>query len=99
MTAKLALVPRHQPEPEEGTRPIQTVYYEDIRGRHPVKITRSRWALNAVPNCVKRMQLNEYGATLAEVYDTETGELHAVIRHTMDREIKILFQREVKEGM
>ena len=87
-------------EPAEDTgRHIATTYYEDKHGRKPIKITRSRYANNAVPNAIKHMQTNEYAAVLCEVHDLRTGELHAVITHSVAAEIRILFKRPVHEGM
>jgi hypothetical protein len=84
---------------EEMARPIQTVYYADTRAQQVLKIVRSKWANNAVPNTVKHLQLNAYGAQLAEVSDLRDSALHAVIRHSVAGEIKILFKRDVHEGM
>jgi hypothetical protein len=41
-------------------RHIITTYYADKQARQVLKVTRSRYANNAVPNCVKHMQSNEY---------------------------------------
>lgn len=77
-------------------RPIRTVFYQ---GKKEVRVNRSTWANNAVPNAVRHMQTNEYAATHCEVFDSTNGELHAVIRRSMSGDIEILFKREVKEGM
>jgi hypothetical protein len=87
-------------EPSEDTgRHIATTFYEDKHGRKVIKVTRSRYANNAVPNAVRHMQANEYFAVLCEVHDLRTGELHAVITHSVAAEIRILFKRPVREGM
>jgi hypothetical protein len=78
---------------------IQTTYYAEKSARTVVKITRGRYANNAVPNTIKHMQTNNYAAALAEIVDLRTGELHAVITHSVAAEIKILFKRIVREGM
>lgn len=76
--------------------PIKTVYYL----KHTVqRINHAAHANSAVPRCVGHMQLNRYSATTAEVFDTTTGELHAVITRSIDGTIRIVFKREVKEGM
>lgn len=78
----------------ESMRPIFTVYYS---GTKAVKINRSKYANKAVPRCVEHMQFNTYGADVAEVYDAFTGESHATLRRSVDGNIRIIFQREVKE--
>lgn len=74
-------------------RTIQTTYYFN---KMVVKNTASLHANNAVPNCVKHLQTNDYEANVAEVYDSETGELHAVITRRVNGSIVIIFKREVK---
>lgn len=81
---------------ESPKRPIKTVYYF---GSRAVKITRAKHANSAVPRCVDHLQLNHYNATLAEVYDDVNAELHAVVTRSVKGTIKIVFKREVKEGM
>lgn len=70
---------------------IQTMYY---RGKQEIKINRAKHANSAVLRAVDHMQLNSYGATVAEVYDTETAELHAVITHNVAGRISIVFRRD-----
>lgn len=70
---------------------IKTVYYR--RGEDP-KITRSGNANRAVANCVLHMQINQYGSHLAEVYDDETGELHAQIKRSVTGAIHIVYSRD-----
>jgi hypothetical protein len=77
--------------------PIHTHYFTHAGGR-AVRINRAGSALRAVPLCVEHMQLNHYEATVAEVFDTRGGVLHAVIRRTVEGNIRIVFKREVKEG-
>ena len=79
-----------------ATRTIQTTYYHNKR---VVKNTNSATAYNAVPNCIRHMQVNEYQATLAEVYDTENGVLHAVITRSVKGTITIVFKREVQKDI
>jgi hypothetical protein len=81
---------------DSQSRPIQTSYFfrSDL-----VKTNNAKHANSAVLRCVDHMQLNHYGATSAEVFDNQTGELHAVVARSMDSKITILFKREVKEGM
>lgn len=78
-------------------RSIKTVYY---LGRSVVKINRAAHDNSAVLRCIDHMQLNDYAATSAEVFDENTGTLHAVIRRVMNTNtIVIAFKREVKRGM
>lgn len=86
---------KHRKTLNRVERSIRTIYYQ---GKRIVKITRSRYAFTAVPRCISHMQVNEYSATLAEVFDLTNGDLHAVIRRYMSGEIRIIFKREVKEG-
>lgn len=78
-------------------RTIQTTY---MLHKQLVKTTQAVHANTAVTNCVNHMQLNHYGATVAEVFDSQSGVLHAVICRKMDGSgIEIVFKRVVKEGM
>lgn len=70
---------------------IKTVYHR--RGEDP-KVNRSKDANRAVAQCVRHMMINHYGSHLAEVYDAETGELHAQIKRSVDGSLKIVFQRD-----
>jgi hypothetical protein len=82
---------------DRNLRSIRTVYYQR---NLVVKTTASKFANNAVPNCIRHMQLNEYDATHVEVYDEDSGVLHAVIKRSIKTgDIVILFKREVEEGM
>lgn len=78
------------------SRPIQTVFY---RGKKVIQINRSKWANSAVLRCINHMQLNHYEATHAEIYDNNSGVLHAVITCNVVGKITIVFRREVHEGM
>jgi hypothetical protein len=81
-------------------RKIVTLFYADMRRRKIVRTIASRWANNAVKNCVGHMQLNTHGAALAEVYDGGTGELHAIVKFHMGvGKIEILYQRAVHKDM
>lgn len=72
-------------------RTIKTVYY--IRGKEP-KVTRSLDANRAVATCVLHMQINQYASHLAEVYDDDTGELHAVIKRSIQGQLHIAYNRD-----
>lgn len=73
-------------------RLIKTSYMDASYDR--IKITSSSNANRAVATCVLHMQVNEYGATVAEVYDDETGDLHAVVRHRPDGSMVIEYRRD-----
>ena len=57
-------------------RPVVTRYYLDDK---IICTNRSSISTNAVVNAVKYMQMNTYGAQLAEVFDHTTGKLFANI--------------------
>jgi hypothetical protein len=73
-------------------RTIRTTYYgtklEALRNNS------SSDANRAVATCVLHMQIDHYGAQAAEVYDTETGELHAAVRRWKDGSLRIVYQRD-----
>lgn len=70
---------------------IKTVYHR--HGKDP-KINRSKDANRAVAQCVRHMMINHYGSHLAEVYDAETGELHAQIKRKADGSLHIYLKRD-----
>ena len=78
-------------------RVIQSVYYKDLEATQIIKQNMSRYAATAVPNAIKHMQNNHYGAMLVEVHDLITGEVYAVIRSTVDG-YRIIYNYMVKEG-
>ena len=75
-------------------RNIRTDY--SFRGKL-LKTTRSLYANNAVPNCVNHMQFNHYEASVAEVYDENTGDVHAVITRNIHGKMVIVLKREIRE--
>lgn len=80
-----------------NARSILTEYSGYIGGgkqKRVLRVTRSSNPNNAVKNCVGRMQVNQYDAVCAEVYDTVTGELHAQVKRSVDGNIQILFKRD-----
>ena len=86
--------------PAFGTRPIRSDFYEGTTRRGaPVKVNRARWALKAVPNAIIHMQLDTYRASLCEVYDESTGELHAQIKRGVNGNITIHYARPLREDM
>ena len=72
-------------------RPIKTSFY---LGKDTVHVNSSTDANRAVAQCVAHMQVNHYGATVAEVYDHTTGELHAVVKRHVQGSINISYRRD-----
>jgi hypothetical protein len=78
----------------ETTRNIQTVYY--LNGK-VVKVNYASHRNSAVLRCIDHLQLNHYGATVAEIIDTRTHVLQNVIRRYVGTdEIKIVYKCEVE---
>lgn len=77
---------------EFGKFHIKTTFY---KGKTLLKINHAKHANAAVVRAVGHMQTNHYGATVAEVYDEQTGELHAVLTRSISG-MKIVFKREVE---
>jgi hypothetical protein len=80
-----------QPKVKLGETGIKTVYYR--RGKDP-KVNRSKDANRAVGTCVLHMQINQYGAHLAEVYDAETGERHCAVKRSVTGKLTIEYDRD-----
>lgn len=73
---------------------IQTDYYD---GKKLVRSNHAKHPNSAVCLAVKHMQTRRYSATTCEVFDTSSGELHAVLKMPIAKdEILILYKREVK---
>ena len=70
---------------------IKTVFYAD---KEIVKTNSGTDANMAVARCILHMQINRYGAQVAEVFDSETGELHAAIRRHVSGTITITYKRD-----
>ena len=73
------------------SRPIETTYW--FRGK-VVQVNRSKHVNKAVERCFGHMQINEYGATTAQVYDMETGELHAEVVRNVRGKVEVTFERD-----
>jgi hypothetical protein len=69
--------------------PLRSVYY---LGKKVVKVNRGGAAIRAVSRCTEHMRRNDYDATVAEVYDTRNGKLHAVLRRNVQGHTRILYQ-------
>jgi len=81
---------------EPVLRPIACIYYEDLRARNVVKTTRSKHPSSAILHAVDHLQLDHYGASLCEVFNSQTGVLWAVLKRTAQK-IEIVYKRKVKE--
>lgn len=78
---------------------IKTVYYHNGK---IVKVTRSMHASSASKNCFDHLQNNDYEATVGEVWDEDTGDVHCVHRRKVSGvgdpvEIKTLFKRNPED--
>jgi hypothetical protein len=51
-------------------------------------------ANRAVAQCILHLQIARYDADSAEVYDDETGELHAVVTRSINGRIQIEYRRD-----
>jgi len=76
-------------------RKITTTFYNRL---DVVKVNNAVHANNAVLRCIDHLQINQYDATHAEVFDSESGVLHAVIKRRMNGDIEILFKRDVQNA-
>ena len=79
-------------------RTITTVYYTDATARKIIRTNHSVWTNSAVCRAVGHMQVDKYGARVAEVYDSANGVLHAVLTRSINK-MEIVYKRSVKEGM
>lgn len=70
---------------------IKTVYH--IEGKKP-RVLRSKDANRAVAQCVRHMIINHYGSHIAEVFDDETGELHAQLKLMKDGTLVVYMKRD-----
>ena len=76
-----------------ATRNISAAYFN---GKEKiVKRKRGAHARSMVLRTVDHLQVDEYSASVAEVYDHTTGELHAVLRRT-PRQVVVLYKRDPK---
>jgi hypothetical protein len=81
------------------TMNLVTTYYAPGRKKEILKINKASNERSAVMRCVDHMQMNDYGAYVAEVVDHYTGELHAVVTHSADGRITIVFRRDPKRAV
>jgi hypothetical protein len=75
-------------------RNIKTKFYINKRYSDPVRVNSSSNANVAVARCILHLQIGHYNADAAEVYDDETGELHAQIKRSVNGNIVIVYKRD-----
>ena len=80
-----------------GTRPLITTYYGPGKHKPVVKITRSSRIEETLPNIVRHMTANDYGAVVAECVDEEYGELLYVATYMIGESFKVMFQKQTSK--
>lgn len=75
--------------------PIRTIYR---LGRETQRINAAGSGTTAVPLAVMHMRCNSYEADVAEVFNNDTGKLHAVLRRSVTGKVTILYETEYHEG-
>ena len=71
------------------------MYY---RGRDCMQTNSASNPLRAVSRCVEHLRLNSYAATVAEVFNANTGTLHAVVKRDVTGNIRIIYQLELQKS-
>jgi hypothetical protein len=77
--------------------PIITEFYDSSRNRNIVKTNRASNANRAVENALKFIACNVYGASYAQVFDSETAEVHAEIILRKNGKIEITYLRNARD--
>ena len=80
-------------EQAETKRPIRAIYYD--AKKEVVRTNHGNWPRTMTLHVVDHLQLDEYGATVAEVFDITSGVLHAVVTRGV-RKVEIIYKREPK---
>jgi hypothetical protein len=62
-----------------------------------IKTTRSADHNRAVAKCLEHMQVNQYGATVAEIFDADTETLYAQVARKSDGSIKVHYERDPRD--
>ena len=78
-------------------RTLITTYYGPGKGKNKpiVRITRGSQREEAIANISRHMLRNDYGAVVADVVDSETGELLAVATYHIGESFKVVFVSDV----
>lgn len=74
------------------TRTIKTYYFN--RRHEVIRVNSSTDANRAVAIALLHMQVNHYGARVAQVVDDETSEIHAEVKRGYRGNIEITYQRD-----
>lgn len=61
-------------------RPIRAVFYSDYQARNPIKLNRGKHPESMCLLAHKHLRFDHYGAVLVEVFNEDTGKLHAVLK-------------------
>ena len=84
-------------------RKIQTIFYADYAATQIVHTNLAVHANNAVHHAEDHLKFEHYSyaykkAVLAEVFDCETSEVHAIIKMDYKGNLNIIFKRPVQEN-
>lgn len=74
---------------------IKTYYYDHKGG--VLRTTAAIDANRAVESALKHMAINHYGAHVASIVDTETGEEHATVKLSPSGVIKVTYIRDARQ--
>ena len=74
----------------ERKRTIRAVYYNGKKD--PIATNFGKWPRTMTLHAVDHLQLDSYGARACEIFDIETGTLHAVLTRTLYK-VNIVFER------
>ncbi len=75
-------------------RNIATTYYAQGDSKNPIHVFYSVHVENAISKCVYHMRRNEFGAAVATVHDTNTGELFATYTYRVGESMRIVFEND-----
>lgn len=75
-------------------RTLITTYYGPRKA--VLKKTRGSRIEELLPNIMRHFTRNDYGATVAESIDEETGELLFVVSYRIGEKLQVVFERDVK---
>lgn len=80
-----------------STRTLKTTYYGPGRSKDKpiVKTTYGSKRDELGPHIMRHMTNNDYGAVVAEAYDTETSELLLVATYFIGEQFKVSFRSDV----
>ena len=85
-------------EHEGSRRPIRAIYFNGKKD--PVHTNAGRYPRTMILHAVDHLQLDSYGAKVAEIFDQDNGILHGVLRMYLVEgkpKIEILYKRDPKK--